>query len=85
MLHKFFEEGHWFAAKKLGYGAGWPIAWQGWALLAVYIGLMLGCGLALEYGSIAIKICALLGMLIATLVVIWIAKKRTKGGWRWRP
>ena len=47
MLHKFFEEGDWFAPKTLGYGAGWPIAWQGWALLASYLCVMSGLGLML--------------------------------------
>ena len=31
------DDGAWFAPKRFGYGAGLPIAWQGWALLAGYI------------------------------------------------
>ena len=44
MLHKFFEEGYWFEPKKLGYGAGLPVAWQGWVLLAFYTGVIAGLG-----------------------------------------
>lgn len=32
----------WFAPKRYGYGSGLPIAWQGWALLAGLIVLVLG-------------------------------------------
>ncbi|MEY4953243.1 MAG: hypothetical protein RL299_1667, partial [Pseudomonadota bacterium] len=28
------SDGMWFAPKRLGYGSGWPIAWQGWAMMA---------------------------------------------------
>ena len=27
----------WFQPKRFGYGAGWPIAWQGWALRGGYL------------------------------------------------
>jgi hypothetical protein len=50
MLHKFFEDGDWFAAKRYGYGAGLPIAWQGWALLAAYMGAVLVLCLLAERG-----------------------------------
>jgi hypothetical protein len=27
----------WLTVKRHGYGAGWPAAWQGWAVLAVWL------------------------------------------------
>ena len=30
------SEGDWFAPKRFGYGAGLPIAWQGWVVMAAY-------------------------------------------------
>ena len=30
----------WFAPKRYGLGAGLPIAWQGWAVLAVFIAII---------------------------------------------
>ncbi len=30
----------WFTPKRYGYGAGLPVAWQGWALLAGVVGLL---------------------------------------------
>ena len=85
MLHKFFEEGDWFAAKKLGYGAGLPIAWQGWVLLLAYIGVMIGLGLMLPDTGFPGMVFCLTGMALATLVFGAIARRRTRGGWKWRP
>lgn len=30
----------WFRAKKYGWGWGLPLTWQGWAVLAVYLGFI---------------------------------------------
>lgn len=85
MLHKFFEPGDWFAAKKLGYGAGLPIAWQGWALMAGYLAIVLGLGLLAETGDLANMVIGLTGIAIVTILFLLVVKKRTRGGWRWRP
>lgn len=84
MLHHFLKEGDWFLPKRFGYGAGWPIAWQGWALLGGYLALAIGTGL-LATGSPRTGLIVLpLVMLPATLVLVLVARKRTRGGWRWR-
>ncbi|WP_435416670.1 hypothetical protein WAB17_07135 [Parerythrobacter aurantius] len=85
MLHKFFEKGDWFSAKTLGYGAGLPIAWQGWVLLAAYLGIMFGIGLFISAGGFANLVVGITGIVLATAVFALIAKKRTRGGWKWRP
>lgn len=85
MLHKFFEEGDWFAQKKFGYGAGFPIAWQGWVLLAVYFGIVLGLTTLPDLNTFVGLTIFVIGMLVSTGVLLLIAKRRTKGGWRWRP
>lgn len=84
MLHKFFEEGDWFAPKKIGYGAGLPIAWQGWVLLAAYIALMAGFGVGVGSTDLTARVLAIAGMVGATGLFVMIAKARTKGGWKWR-
>lgn len=84
MLHKFFEEGDWFAPKKIGYGAGLPIAWQGWALLASYIALMAGFGVGVGSTDFTARVLAICGMVGATGLFVMIAKARTRGGWKWR-
>ena len=44
----------WFAPKRFGYGAGWPIAWQGWALVGGYLALVLLTVTLLEDRPLAI-------------------------------
>lgn len=80
MLHKFFEEGAWFRPKSYGYGAGLPIAWQGWALIAAHSALTLGVAFAFQ-GRPAILIPLVLFVAMAPLPIY---ASRTEGGWKWR-
>ena len=70
----------WFAAKRYGYGAGLPISWQGWAILALYLAAVIGAAAALERKPVA------LGAIVATatLLLLLITARTTRGGWRWR-
>lgn len=71
----------WFLPKRFGIGAGPPIAWQGWALLAGYIAALAlaGFGLLPRYWTVwAIIVVAL------TVALSAIAAQHTRGGWRWR-
>ncbi|WP_054531518.1 hypothetical protein [Erythrobacter sp. SG61-1L] len=84
MLHKFFEPGDWFAPKKYGYGAGMPIAWQGWVVLAAYLLVVFGAALAMPVHD-PNGILATSGVILfATAILLFIARKRTRGGWKWR-
>lgn len=71
----------WFAAKSHGYGAGLPVAWQGWVLTLVFVGIITGAGLIFAerspwvFGSI---------IFTATAIFLLIAARTTRGGWRWR-
>lgn len=70
------NDGKWFAVRRFGYGAGLPIRWQGWVVLAVLAaGLILAGRLdgAIRWVTIGL-------VLAATLPVM---KARTVGGWRW--
>ena len=84
MLHLFFEEGKWFAPKRYGYGAGLPIAWQGWVLLGSFIALICGVGALSNLEPRFGPAIAFAVILPATISLIIIAKRRTRGGWRWR-
>ena len=84
MRHKFLEEGAWFAPKRFGYGAGLPIAWQGWMVLLAYGLAMTGIALALSHLSRAHIVLAIAAMLALTASLLIIAARRTRGGWRWR-
>jgi hypothetical protein len=71
----------WFAPKRYGYGAGLPIAWQGWLATLLYVGAVVGSAFFLvehnpwAFGSI---------IFTATAAFLVIAAKTTRGGWRWR-
>jgi len=70
----------WFAPKRFGLGAGFPIAWQGWALLAGFL-LLVGVAL-LIFGPDDPKALAIVIPAIAALALI--SALTTRGGWRWR-
>lgn len=81
MLRSLLSDDPWFEPKRFGYGAGWPIAWQGWALLAAFLVPALGFGLMLERGQYVVGgLC----LAIATGLLLLLAKRHTRGGWRWR-
>ena len=70
----------WFAPKRYGYGAGLPIAWQGWTLFAGY-------GLALFVAIIVAERSQLACLAIiasATALLLIVAARKTEGGWHWR-
>jgi hypothetical protein len=70
----------WFAPKRLGFGSGRPVAWQGWLLLAGYVALM-----AWATTQFADRPIALFSLgLPATILFLVVAKRTTKGGWQWR-
>lgn len=70
----------WFAQVWYGYGAFLPIAWQGWAVLLVYLAILAAAIAAFQY-----RIGALLAiMLPLTLVFVVVVARTTRGGWRWR-
>ena len=70
----------WFAPKRYGYGSGLPIAWQGWAVTAVYIAIVL---IALRL--VPSRPIIILAVIVpATVTLIVITARTTRGGWRWR-
>ena len=70
----------WFAPKRYGFGAGLPIAWQGWAVLLAFILLIVAIGLGLD-GRPALQASILFPAIAALLL---ITARTTRGGWRWR-
>ena len=70
----------WFAPKRYGYGAGRPIAWQGWAVLACY-GLVLAIAILIAERS---QLACLSIILSETALLLIISARKTRGGWRWR-
>jgi hypothetical protein len=70
----------WFAPKRYGYGAGLPIAWQGWLVLGVYIAVI-----AIAARFLPARPIEILAIVVpATTILLVITAKTTRGGWRWR-
>ena len=70
----------WFAPKRYGYGAGRPIAWQGWALVIAYLALLFGATQLLHDSPWAMASV----IVTASCIFIIIVTKTTRGGFRWR-
>lgn len=70
----------WFAPKRYGLGAGTPIAWQGWAVLAAF-GLVVGAAILLFGLRNLLAMAIILPAIVALLIVMG---RTTRGGWRWR-
>ena len=71
----------WFETKRYGYGSGLPIAWQGWAVTIAYVALVLGSALLFIPLRPVLFIAVTLPATVALLI---IAARTTRGGWRWR-
>jgi hypothetical protein len=70
----------WFRVKRYGYGAGLPVSWEGWVVLAVFLAIAIGGGLLKPehpglHGAV---------ILISTAVVVGIAWRKSDGPWKWR-
>lgn len=70
----------WFAPKRYGYGAGLPIAWQGWVLTIAFVILILLASLLIHVSMLA-YFSTILTLVLAFTI---IAARTTRGGWRWR-
>jgi drug/metabolite transporter (DMT)-like permease len=73
---------YWFPAKRYGWGWGPPRSWQGWAVLAVFFGLVIAGVFLFQtrvdpvpYIIYAAVLCVLL------LVVCWLKGEPPR--WRW--
>ncbi len=70
----------WFSAKRRGYGAGLPIAWQGWAITLAYIALVFAAAFLFKDRWLPL----LSIVVLATLLFMLVCARTTKGGWSWR-
>lgn len=70
----------WFAPKRYGYGAGLPIAWQGWVVLTLHLALIAAGAIILGRSPVAM----VAWVLIASFVPLPFIAAKTRGGWKWR-
>jgi hypothetical protein len=76
------SEKYWFPAKRYGWGWGFPVTWQGWAALAVYVALLCLVIVRFEPHGHPVAFAALVALLtLALLVVCWLKGEPPR--WRW--
>ena len=69
----------WFAQKSYGYGAGLPIAWEGWATLIGAIAAMV------IVNVVFMGLIGFVATIALVVALVLIAAAKTEGdGWRWR-
>ena len=71
----------WFPAKRYGWGWGFPVTWQGWAVFVAYICVILG-GIQLVYPTrpVAFGILVVIAT-ICFIAICWFKGERPR--WRW--
>jgi hypothetical protein len=76
------SDDYWFPAKRFGWGWGFPVTWQGWAVLIVYA-VLLGL-IAVKFEPHGHPAAFAVGVAILTLalgVVCWLKGEPPR--WRW--
>src|SRR5574343_1665588 len=77
------EQKLWFKAKRYGYG-WYPVTWQGWGVIALYIVFVFFDVSALDAPHNQIPIAFLVRVFIVTMFLIIICNiKGEKAYWRW--
>jgi hypothetical protein len=70
----------WFRPRRYGWGAGWPRAWQGWAVLGGFLVLFTWATRLYPQAPVPAVLIGALSLGLLFLAVI----RRTEGGVRWR-
>ncbi len=74
---------YWFPQKRYGYGAGLPLTWHGWAVMAAFLAIV---GVAVWISVIRPHTAPwmLAGIFGLTVPFVLVCHAKTRGGWRWR-
>lgn len=78
MMHEALKDGAWFARRRLGFGIGMPITWQGWLLLTAYLTALAGIKLLDHAGWAGGRPLAFALFLPLTAIFLVVAGKRTR-------
>jgi hypothetical protein len=73
----------WFPAKKYGWGWGFPIAWQGWLFLAVWIAVVLAGVTYIQTSGAADYFAPVFVLVMGVILVAVCFVKGEQPKWRW--
>jgi hypothetical protein len=71
----------WFRVKRYGVGAGLPCSWEGWALLAAFLVILIGSGVVLADHDRMLHFSIVLA---STAIVIVVSRLKSDAPWKWR-
>jgi predicted anti-sigma-YlaC factor YlaD len=71
----------WFRVKRYGFGAGLPCSWEGWALLAGFLVVIVASGVAFAGRASMLHLSLVLA---ATAIVVVVSWRKSDGPWKWR-
>lgn len=73
---------YWFSAKTYGWGWGFPVTWQGWLVLAVYVAAVIAVSLRVPPDADPVRFALCITLLtLALLVICWLKGEPPR--WRW--
>jgi len=74
----------WFHVKTYGFGAGLPCCWQGWAVLAIYLVVIVMVAVFAGPYSVSHPATYAIVIFVPTALVILISWRKSDAPWRWR-
>jgi hypothetical protein len=77
------QKDFWFPAKNYGWGWGAPVKWQGWFVLAVWLGFVLAAGVYFRPRLHRVAFFTSVAVATALLVVVAAVKGEKPLAWRW--
>ena len=73
-----------FPAKRVGWGWGMPVTWQGWLVLLLFFALLIAGGLLLLPARGELVFLGYTALLVALLAcVCWLKGEPPRWRWRW--
>ncbi|GHA77505.1 hypothetical protein [Cognatilysobacter bugurensis] len=76
------DKRYWFPAKTYGWGWGFPVAWQGWVVLAAYVVGIVALSARVPPDAEPVRYAAYFTLLtLALLAVCWLKGEPPR--WRW--
>jgi hypothetical protein len=76
------ERKYWFAAKRYGWGWSLPSSWEGWVVLAIFLGLMIVGSFIVPPSTSTGAFVAYVAILVALFFgVCWLKGEPPR--WRW--
>ena len=75
---------YWFKPKRVGWGISYPISWQGWICLLIFVAVLLFFFLSNDFTQKGSWITFVVEALVTYIVYAFLLKNKVEGGLKWR-